>query len=46
MYGANSLVWTGLQNASIGTVYTTEYGFTTAGVAGGYAGGIVGTIIG
>jgi hypothetical protein len=46
MYGANSLVWTGVQNATIGTVYTLEYGFNTAGVAGGYAGGIVGTIIG
>ncbi|CAH0044828.1 unnamed protein product [Clonostachys solani] len=46
MYGANNLVWTGMQNATIGTIYTTEYGFTTAGVAGGYAGGILGTIIG
>jgi hypothetical protein len=46
MYGANNLVWTGVQNATIGTIYTTEYGFSTAGVAGGYGGGIIGTIIG
>ena len=46
MYGANNLVWTGVQNATIGTVYTTQYGFSTAGVAGGYAAGIVGSIIG
>ncbi|KAF4122148.1 (MFS) transporter [Geosmithia morbida] len=46
MYGANNLVWLGVQNATIGTVYTTQYGFSTAGVAGGYAGGVIGTIIG
>ncbi|KAH8655410.1 major facilitator superfamily transporter [Xylariales sp. PMI_506] len=46
MYGANSLVWTGVQNATIGTVYTTQYGFSTAGVGAAYAAGVLGTIIG
>ncbi|KXJ84862.1 major facilitator superfamily transporter [Microdochium bolleyi] len=46
MYGANSLVWQGVQNATIGTVYTTQYGFSTATVAAAYSGGVVGTIIG
>ncbi|KAJ5004326.1 putative MFS-type transporter [Colletotrichum sp. SAR 10_66] len=46
MYGANNLVWSGVQNATTGTVYTTMYGFSTAGVAGAYAGGVLGTIIG
>ncbi|KAK7429795.1 hypothetical protein QQZ08_003640 [Neonectria magnoliae] len=46
MYGANSLVWQGVQNATIGTVYTTQYGFSTAGVAAAYSGGVIGTIIG
>jgi hypothetical protein len=36
----------GLQNGTIGTVYTTQYGFSTAGVAAGYSGGVVGCIIG
>lgn len=46
MYGTNNLVWPGVQNATIGTVYTTQYGFSTAGVAGGYAGGVLGTVAG
>lgn len=46
MYGANSLVWSGIQNATTGTVYTTMYGFSTAGVAAAYAGGLLGTLIG
>ncbi|KPM43136.1 hypothetical protein AK830_g3389 [Neonectria ditissima] len=46
MYGANSLVWQGVQNATIGTVYTTQYGFSTAGVAAAYSGGVIGTVIG
>ncbi|ETS80696.1 hypothetical protein PFICI_08225 [Pestalotiopsis fici W106-1] len=46
MYGANSLVWQGVQNATIGTVYTTQYGFSTATVAAAYAGGVIGTVIG
>ncbi|CAI0651447.1 unnamed protein product [Colletotrichum noveboracense] len=46
MYGANNLVWSGVQNATTGTVYTTMYGFSTAGVAGAYAGGVLGTFIG
>lgn len=46
MYGANSLVWQGVQNATIGTVYTTMYGFSTAGVAAAYSGGVIGTFIG
>ncbi|KAK8061230.1 hypothetical protein PG997_015451 [Apiospora hydei] len=46
MYGANSLVWQGVQNASIGTVYTTQYGFTTATVAAAYSGGVLGSIMG
>ena len=46
MYGANSLVWQGFQNATIGTIYTLEYGFSTAGVAAAYSGGVIGTIIG
>ncbi|KAF9873809.1 major facilitator superfamily transporter [Colletotrichum karsti] len=46
MYGANNLVWSGVQNATAGTVYTTMYGFSTAGVAAAYAGGVLGTIVG
>jgi len=46
MYGANNLVWSGTQNATAGTVYTKQYGFSTAGVAAAYAGGVIGTIIG
>lgn len=46
MYGANNLVWSGVQNATAGTVYTTMYGFSTAGVAAAYAGGLLGTCIG
>lgn len=46
MYGANSLVWQGFQNATIGTIYTLEYGFSTAGVAAAYSGGVLGTIVG
>ncbi|KAK8057938.1 MFS general substrate transporter [Apiospora saccharicola] len=46
MYGANSLVWQGVQNATIGTVYTTQYGFNTATVAAAYSGGVLGSIMG
>lgn len=46
MYGANSLVWSGVQNATAGTVYTTMYGFSTTGVSGAYAAGVIGTITG
>jgi hypothetical protein len=46
MYGANNLVWQGVQNATIGTIYTTEYGFSTASISAAYAGGVLGTIIG
>jgi hypothetical protein len=46
MYGANNLVWQGVQNATIGTIYTTEYGFSTAAISAAYAGGVLGTIIG
>ncbi|KAK1988397.1 major facilitator superfamily transporter [Colletotrichum cereale] len=46
MYGANSLVWSGVQNATAGTVYTTSYGFSTAGVAAAYSGGLLGTMVG
>lgn len=46
MYGANNLVWSGTQNATTGTVYTTMYGWTTADVAAAYAAGVIGTMIG
>lgn len=46
MYGANSLVWSGVQNATVGTVYTTMYGWSTTDVSGAYAAGVVGTITG
>lgn len=46
MYGANALVWSGVQNATTGTVYTTRYGFSTSGVAAAYSAGIIGAIIG
>lgn len=46
LYGGNNLVWQGVQNATIGTIYTTEYGFSTAAVSAAYAGGVLGTIIG
>ncbi|KDN70524.1 putative major facilitator superfamily transporter [Colletotrichum sublineola] len=46
MYGANNLVWSGVQNATAGTVYTTMYGFSTAGVAAAYFGGVLGTMVG
>ncbi|KAK1625556.1 major facilitator superfamily transporter [Colletotrichum phormii] len=46
MYGANNLVWSGVQNATAGTVYTTMYGFSTAGVAAAYSGGLLGTMVG
>lgn len=46
MYGANSLVWSGVQNATAGTVYTTMYGWSTTAVSGAYAAGVLGTITG
>lgn len=46
MYGANALVWSGVQNATTGTVYTTRYGFSTSGVAAAYVSGIIGAVIG
>lgn len=46
MYGANSLVWSGVQNATAGTVYTTKYGWSTTDVSGAYAAGVLGTITG
>ncbi|POS70695.1 major facilitator superfamily transporter [Diaporthe helianthi] len=46
MWGANSLVWSGVQNATAGTVYTTMYGWNTTGVSGAYAAGVIGTITG
>ncbi|CZT14560.1 related to transporter protein HOL1 [Ramularia collo-cygni] len=46
MYGANALVWSGVQNATTGTVYTARYGFSTSGVAAAYSAGIIGAIIG
>ncbi|KAJ0167050.1 putative MFS-type transporter [Colletotrichum tanaceti] len=46
MYGANNLVWSGVQNATAGAVYTTMYGFSTAGVAAAYVGGLLGTMVG
>lgn len=46
MWGANSLVWSGVQNATAGTVYTTMYGWSTTGVSGAYAAGVIGTITG
>lgn len=46
MWGANSLVWSGVQNATAGTVYTTMYGWSTSGVAAAYAGGLLGTVVG
>lgn len=46
MWGANSLVWSGVQNATAGTVYTTKYGWSTTDVSGAYAAGVVGTITG
>lgn len=46
MYGANSLVWSGVQNATAGTIYTTMYGWSTTAVSGAYAAGVLGTITG
>lgn len=46
MWGANSLVWSGVQNATAGTVYTTKYGWSTTAVSGAYAAGVLGTITG
>ncbi|KAJ0125333.1 major facilitator superfamily transporter [Diaporthe amygdali] len=46
MWGANSLVWSGVQNATAGTVYTTKYGWSTTDVSGAYAAGVIGTITG
>lgn len=46
MYGANALVWPGVQNATTGTVYTTLYGFSTTGIAAAYSAGVIGAMIG
>jgi hypothetical protein len=46
MYGANNLVWPGVQNATTGTVYTKQYGFSTLDIAGAYTGALIGSIIG
>lgn len=46
MYGANNLVWPGVQNATTGTVYVKEYGFNTLDVAGAYTGALIGSISG
>lgn len=46
LYGANALVWSGVQNATTGTVYTKYYGFSTTGVAAAYSGGLIGAFIG
>jgi MFS family permease len=46
MYGANALVWSGVQNATTGTVYTTIHGFSTTAIAAAYSAGVVGVILG
>ncbi|KAI7204092.1 major facilitator superfamily transporter, partial [Hortaea werneckii] len=46
MYGANNLVWTGIQNATTGTVYKSFYGWSTLDIAAAYSAGIIGAIIG
>lgn len=46
MYGANNLVWSGVQNATTGTVYTKYYHFSTSGVAAAYSAGVIGALIG
>ncbi|KXT05014.1 hypothetical protein AC578_10332 [Pseudocercospora eumusae] len=46
MYGGNALVWSGVLNATSGTVYTTTYGFSTTAIAAAYSGGVAGAIIG
>lgn len=46
MYGTNNLVWPGVQNATTGTVYVKQYGFSTNGVAAAYVGALIGSVIG
>lgn len=46
MYGANALVWSGVQNATTGTVYTKYYHFSTTGVAAAYSAGVIGALLG
>lgn len=46
MYGGNALVWSGVLNATSGTVYTTYYGFSTTAIAAAYSGGVIGACIG
>lgn len=46
MYGANGLVWSGVLNATAGTVYVTAYGFDTAAIAYAYLGGVAGVVVG
>ncbi|KAJ3546108.1 hypothetical protein NM208_g2171 [Fusarium decemcellulare] len=46
MYGANGLTWSSILNATAGTTYTQQYGFSTAGIAAAYLSGVVGVIVG
>lgn len=46
MYGAKALVWSGVQNATTVTVYTTLYGFSTTGIAAAYSAGVLDAILG
>lgn len=46
MYGGNALVWSGVVNATSGTVYSTFYNFSTTAIAAAYSGGIIGALVG
>lgn len=46
MYGANGLVWSGVLNATAGTLYTKSYGFSTSDIAYAYLGGVLGVVVG
>ncbi|KAM3421147.1 hypothetical protein BST61_g1560 [Cercospora zeina] len=46
MYGANALVWSGVQNATTGTVYVQHYNFSTTAIAAAYSSGVIGALIG
>lgn len=46
LYGADNLVWSGIQNATTGTVYPEVYGWSTLDIAAGYSAALIGAIIG
>lgn len=46
LYGTNNLVWPGVQNATTGTVYPEQYGWSTLAIAAAYSAALIGSVLG